>query len=50
MFWETKDEKFLLSQFAKYEFLLNAVADALSEMKQYQVKLPCRWQRELKKC
>ena len=33
MYWETMDEKLLLSQFAKYEFLLNAVADALSEMK-----------------
>jgi hypothetical protein len=33
MYWETMDEKVLLGQFAKYEFLLNAVADALSEMK-----------------
>lgn len=32
MYWETVDEKILLSQFAKYEFLLNAVAGALSEM------------------
>ena len=32
-YWETMDEKVLLSQFAKYDFLLNAVADALSEMK-----------------
>ena len=30
---ETMDEKILLSQFAKYEFLLTAVAGALSEMK-----------------
>jgi hypothetical protein len=33
MYWETMDEKVLLGQFARYEFLLNAVAGALSEMK-----------------
>lgn len=33
MYWETLDKNVLLSQFAKYDFLLNAVADALSEMK-----------------
>ena len=33
MYWETMDEKVLLSQFARYEFLLKAVGDALSEMK-----------------
>ena len=33
MYWETMDEKILLAQFAKYEFLLNAVTAALSEMK-----------------
>jgi hypothetical protein len=33
MFWETMDKKVLLGQFAKYEFLLNAVTGALSEMK-----------------
>jgi hypothetical protein len=33
MYWETMDEKILLSQFAKYEFLLTTVADAPSEMK-----------------
>ena len=33
MYWETKDEIVLKKQFAKYDFLLNAVADALSEMK-----------------
>lgn len=33
MYWETMDEKILISQFARYEFLLNAVVDALSEMK-----------------
>ena len=32
MYWETMDEKVLLGQFAKYDFLLNAVADALSNM------------------
>lgn len=32
-YWETMDEKILLSQFAKYDFLLNAVASALSDMK-----------------
>lgn len=31
-YWETMDEKVLLEQFAKYEFLLNAVTAALSEM------------------
>ena len=34
------DEKILLSQFAKYEFLLNAVADALSGMKAVQGETP----------
>ena len=33
MYWETMDEKVLASQFSKYDFLLNAVADAFSEMK-----------------
>jgi hypothetical protein len=33
MYWETMDSKIFLRQFAKYEFLLNAVAGALSEMK-----------------
>jgi hypothetical protein len=33
MYWETMDEKVLLEQFAKYEFLLNVVTAALSEMK-----------------
>lgn len=32
-YWETMDEKVLQEQFAKYEFLLNAVTAALSEMK-----------------
>ena len=40
MYWETMDEKILLSQFAKYEFLLNAVADALSGMKAVQGETP----------
>ena len=33
MYWETMDEKVLLEQFAKYEFLLNAVTEVLSDMK-----------------
>jgi hypothetical protein len=33
MYWETMDEKVLLGQFAKYEFLLTAVTEALSNMK-----------------
>ena len=33
MYWETLDKNILLSQFAKYDFLLNAVADALRETK-----------------
>jgi hypothetical protein len=33
MYWETMDSTIFLKQFAKHEFLLNAVADALSEMK-----------------
>ncbi|HKO80734.1 MAG TPA: hypothetical protein VJU78_10070 [Chitinophagaceae bacterium] len=33
MYWETLDKNVLFSQFAKYDFLLNAVADVLSEMK-----------------
>ena len=33
MYWETRDEKVLLEQFAKYEYLLNAVTAALSQMK-----------------
>ncbi len=33
MYWETMDKNILLTQFAKYDFLLNAVAGALSEMK-----------------
>jgi hypothetical protein len=33
MYWETMDEKVLLEQFARYEFLLNAVSDTLSNMK-----------------
>jgi hypothetical protein len=33
MYWETKDEIVLKKQFAKYDFLLDAVANALSEMK-----------------
>jgi hypothetical protein len=32
MYWETMDEKVLHAQFARYDFLLNAVADALSNM------------------
>jgi hypothetical protein len=32
-FWETDDEKILLEQFARYEFALNIVIDALSHMK-----------------
>jgi hypothetical protein len=32
MYWETLDEKILLGQFAKYDFLLNAVSEALSSM------------------
>jgi hypothetical protein len=31
-FWETNDEKMLLEQFARYEFALNIVTDALSNM------------------
>jgi hypothetical protein len=34
LYWETNDEKILQSQFDKYEFAINAVAAALSEMKQ----------------
>ena len=33
MYWETKDEGVLLNQFAKYDYLLNVVAGALSEMR-----------------
>ena len=33
MYWETNDLKILQSQFDKYEYALNAVAGALSEMK-----------------
>ena len=33
MYWETMDEKVFLKQFARYEFLLDAVADALTGMK-----------------
>lgn len=33
MFWETNDEKVLLEQFARYEFALSVVTDALSKMK-----------------
>lgn len=33
MYWETMDENVLKKQFAKYDFLLNAVADSLSKMK-----------------
>jgi len=33
LYWDTKDESVLLSQFAKYDFMLNEAADALSEMK-----------------
>lgn len=32
MYWETMDEKVFLNQFARYEFLLDAVADALTGM------------------
>ncbi|HLF46842.1 MAG TPA: hypothetical protein VI548_10475 [Chitinophagaceae bacterium] len=32
-FWETNDKKILLEQFARYEFLLNTVGEALSNMK-----------------
>ena len=32
-YWETMDEKVFLKQFARYEFLLDAVADALTGMK-----------------
>ena len=32
-YWETMDKKVLLEQFAKYEFLLDAVSSALNEMK-----------------
>jgi len=33
MYWETMDEKVLMEQFARYDFLLNSVAGALSNMK-----------------
>ena len=33
MYWETMDEKVFLKQFARYEFLLDAVAEALTGMK-----------------
>jgi hypothetical protein len=33
MYWETNDEEVLQSQFHKYEFALNSVTAALSEMK-----------------
>jgi hypothetical protein len=33
MYWETKDEKVLLSQFAKYNYALKTVAEALSDFK-----------------
>lgn len=33
MYWETNDEKILQSQFYKYEFALNSLTAALSEMK-----------------
>jgi hypothetical protein len=33
MYWETNDEKQLLEQFKKYNFILDAVTDALSNMK-----------------
>ncbi|MFC0775474.1 hypothetical protein [Terrimonas alba] len=40
MYWETMDEKVLLSQFARYEFLLKAVGDALSEMATIPGEIP----------
>jgi hypothetical protein len=33
MYWETKDEKVLLSQFAKYNYALKTVTEALSDFK-----------------
>ena len=33
MYWETMDEKILRNQFLKYEFALNALTAALSNMK-----------------
>lgn len=33
LYWETQDEKVLLSQFAKYKYLLEMVAEALSDFK-----------------
>ncbi|MGZ8525039.1 MAG: hypothetical protein ACXWV1_11460 [Chitinophagaceae bacterium] len=35
-YWETMNEKVFLKQFAGYEFLLDAVANALTEMKTEQ--------------
>jgi hypothetical protein len=32
-YWETMDEKILLKQFARYDYLLNAVTEVLSNMK-----------------
>ncbi len=40
MYWETKDEKILTSQFAKYNFILKTVADALSDLKMVQGETP----------
>jgi hypothetical protein len=39
-YWETMDSTIFLKQFAKYEFLLNAVADALTGMKTMQGDTP----------
>ncbi len=33
LYWETQDEKILLSQFAKYNYLLEMVTEALSDFK-----------------
>ena len=33
MYWETKDEDVLKKQFARYDFLVNSVRDALSDFK-----------------
>lgn len=33
MYWETKDEEVLKSQFARYDFIVNSVREALSDFK-----------------